>query len=44
MPEDGGTRLVLTHQAVFYEGADGPEMRKGGWEKLLDQLGAGLAE
>jgi len=44
VPEDGGTRLVLTHQAVFYEGADGPEMRKGGWEKLLDQLGAWLEE
>ena len=42
VPEDGGTRLVFTHQAVFYEGADGPEMRKGGWEKLLAQLGAWL--
>lgn len=40
--EDGGTRLVLTHQAAFYEGADGPAMRRGGWEKLLDQLTAEL--
>ncbi len=31
--------LRLTHQAVFYEGADGPEMRKGGWEVLLGTLG-----
>ncbi len=31
--------LRLTHQAAFYEGADGPEMRRGGWEVLLDTLG-----
>jgi uncharacterized protein YndB with AHSA1/START domain len=41
---DGGTDLMLTHQAAFYEGADGPEMRKDGWEKMLAgldrQLGA----
>jgi uncharacterized protein YndB with AHSA1/START domain len=36
------TRLICTHQAAFYEGADGPEMRKDGWQKLLDQLGAAL--
>ncbi len=36
----GTTRLVFTHQAVFYEGADGPEMRKGGWEHLLNRLTA----
>ena len=40
----GGTDLILTHQAAFYEGADGPEMRKDGWEKMLAgldrQLGA----
>lgn len=36
--------LRLTHQAVFYEGADGPEMRKGGWEVLLDALNGTLAE
>ena len=33
-----GTDLVLTHQAVFFEGADGPEMREAGWRKLLDRL------
>jgi uncharacterized protein YndB with AHSA1/START domain len=37
-PEDQGTRLVCTHQGVFFEGADGPQMRKGGWVHLLDQL------
>jgi len=40
---DGGTELVLTHQGAFFEGSDGPEMRKGGWVALLDKLGAALA-
>lgn len=39
---DGGTRLVLTHQAVFFEGADGPQMRRQGWEQLLARMEAGL--
>lgn len=30
-----GCDLELTHQAVFFEGADGPELRKMGWEFLL---------
>ena len=34
-----GTRLVFTHQAVFFAGADGPAMRREGWEKLLDRFG-----
>lgn len=42
--EGDSTRLVLTHQAAFYEGADGPEMRRGGWDKLLDRLTAELGE
>jgi uncharacterized protein YndB with AHSA1/START domain len=33
-----GARLTLTHQAAFYEGADGPQMRKGGWQALLQRL------
>ncbi|MBS0363334.1 MAG: SRPBCC domain-containing protein [Proteobacteria bacterium] len=42
--DDGdGTRLVFTHQACFYEGSGGPEMRKGGWNLLLDRLGQALA-
>ena len=38
-----GTLLRLTHQAAFYEGADGPEMRRGGWEVLLTSLESALA-
>jgi len=38
--ENDGTGCILrlTHQAAFYEGADGPDMRRGGWETLLDAL------
>jgi uncharacterized protein YndB with AHSA1/START domain len=42
--DDGaGSALAFTHQAVFYEGADGPEMRRDGWEKLLDAVARSLA-
>jgi uncharacterized protein YndB with AHSA1/START domain len=40
----GATVLILTHQGAFFEGADGPERRKGGWQVLLDRLGASLAD
>lgn len=40
---DGGSDLVFTHQGAFFEGADGPSMREGGWRGLLDSLGAELA-
>jgi uncharacterized protein YndB with AHSA1/START domain len=43
VPADGGTRLVFTHQAVFFEGADGPQMRRQGWELLLEQMAKELA-
>jgi uncharacterized protein YndB with AHSA1/START domain len=33
-----GTDLILTHQAVFFEGADGPQMRRAGWEQILARL------
>jgi uncharacterized protein YndB with AHSA1/START domain len=33
-----GTDLHFTHQAAFFEGADGPEMRKRGWESLFGRL------
>ena len=36
--EGTGSKLTLTHQAAFYDGADGPEMRRAGWETLLDRL------
>ncbi len=39
-----GTELVLIHQGVFFEGADGPQMREEGWRKLLDSLGGALAD
>jgi uncharacterized protein YndB with AHSA1/START domain len=42
-PTAAGVDIVCTHQAAFYEGADGPQMRKGGWEKLLNALGDALA-
>ncbi len=32
------TRLVFTHQAMYGGGADGPELRRAGWQLLLDQL------
>ncbi|MEI9852936.1 MAG: SRPBCC domain-containing protein [Sphingomonas sp.] len=40
--DGAGCLLRLTHQAVFYEGADGPEMRRGGWDTLLDSLAGEL--
>jgi len=40
----GATVLILTHQGAFFEGADGPQMRKGGWEVLLGRLGETLAD
>jgi len=40
---DSGTDLICTHQGAFFEGADGPAMREGGWRKLFDRLAAELA-
>lgn len=37
-PDGGRTRLLLTHQGAFFEGADGPAIREEGWRKLLDRL------
>lgn len=37
------TRLVFTHQAMYGDGADGPDVRRAGWQQLLDQLHAALA-
>ena len=42
-PAGTGTELILTHQAAFFEGSDGPERREGGWQKLMDLLGDELA-
>jgi len=35
---DGGSDLIVTHQGEFFEGADGPQIREGGWRYLLEQL------
>ena len=43
LPAEAGTDLILTHQAAFFEGADGPVMREDGWRKLLDLLSAELS-
>ena len=37
-PAPQGTTLLCTHQAAFFEGADGPQMREGGWRRLLERL------
>lgn len=39
----GRSRLVFTHQAMFGQGADGPELRRTGWQQLLERLQALLA-
>jgi uncharacterized protein YndB with AHSA1/START domain len=44
VPAGSGTDLVLTHQGAYFEGSDGPEMRKGGWESLLGKLVKELGE
>src|SRR5258707_7859932 len=38
LPTDKGTDLICTHQGTFFEGADGPQMREGGWRSLFEQL------
>ena len=41
-PSSSGCDIRLTHQAVFFEGSDGPNMRKMGWEVLLENLQSAL--
>ena len=43
LPAERGTDLIFTHQGAFFEGSDGPEMREGGWRKLLEKLDAEFA-
>ncbi len=43
LPTEKGTDLIFTEQGAFFEGADGPQMREGGWRQLLDQLAKELA-
>jgi uncharacterized protein YndB with AHSA1/START domain len=42
LPADTGTRFIFTEQAAFFEGADGPEVRKEGWRLLLERLATEL--
>ncbi len=42
--ENGGTRLVFTEQAAFFEGADGIVIREQGTRELLGQLAVELGE
>jgi uncharacterized protein YndB with AHSA1/START domain len=44
VPNGSGTDLVFTHQGAYFENADGPAMRKDGWEKLLGKLEKELGE
>jgi uncharacterized protein YndB with AHSA1/START domain len=37
-PSDGGTRLVFTEQAAFFEPSDGPKLREAGWRDLLAKV------
>jgi uncharacterized protein YndB with AHSA1/START domain len=43
LPTAEGTALICTHQGAFFEGADGPQIREGGWRHLLEQLTKELA-
>jgi uncharacterized protein YndB with AHSA1/START domain len=42
LPEAGGTRLILTDQSAFFDGAETPAIREWGWGGILDKLGAHL--
>ncbi|RYE00919.1 MAG: polyketide cyclase [Sphingomonadales bacterium] len=37
-----GCRLVMTHQATYFERTDGPQMREHGWRVLLDAVEGAL--
>jgi uncharacterized protein YndB with AHSA1/START domain len=43
LPTETGTNLIFTEQGAFFEGADGPQIREGGWRLLLEQLATALA-
>lgn len=40
--DGAGCRLVFTHQAAYFEGADGPQMREMGWRVLLEAVAGAL--
>ncbi len=37
-PAATGSRLILTENAAFFDGADGVAMREAGWQELLQKL------
>jgi uncharacterized protein YndB with AHSA1/START domain len=37
-PENGGTRLLFTEQAAFFDRSDGAQLREAGWRGLLQKL------
>lgn len=41
---ESGTRLTLTHQGVFFDGSGGTEMRRLGWEVLMQRIVAAADE
>jgi uncharacterized protein YndB with AHSA1/START domain len=43
-PAADAAKLALTHQAAFFEGSGGPDMRRDGWASLLDRLAEALAD
>jgi uncharacterized protein YndB with AHSA1/START domain len=43
-PAGQGTKLTLTFQSAFLEGADGPAMREAGWRSLLERLATVLQD
>jgi hypothetical protein len=43
LPTKKGTELAFTEQSAFFEGADGPEIRREGWRLLLERLSEALA-
>jgi uncharacterized protein YndB with AHSA1/START domain len=43
LPTEKGTNLIFTEQGAFFEGADGPQLREGGWRELLENLATELA-
>ena len=43
LPAETGTNLIFTEQGAFFEGADGAQMREGGWGRLFEQLARELA-
>jgi uncharacterized protein YndB with AHSA1/START domain len=43
LPTEKGTDLIFTFQAAYFENADGPAMREGGWRRLLEKLDAEIA-